>query len=265
LDIKIFIATHKPCPLNDVDGYVPIHVGADGKADITYEQCGITTKQGTILRDDSGDNISKKNPFYCELTATYYIWKNVTADVVGLCHYRRYFSKKKSILTLPQITELMDTADIIVPKPNRYYIESLYSHYAHTFDGHHLDVTKEVVEKLFPDDVKYLDGAFKSTSGSMYNMCIMKKKYFDDYANWLFTILQGVEEKIDISGMSDFEARLFGRISEILLNAWILKMKDQGARISYATATYTEKINWFKKGLWFLAAKFLGKKYTKSA
>ena len=264
MDIKIFIATHKPCPLPKVEGYVPIHVGADGKADITFEQCGLTN-QGTILRDDAGENISKKNPFYCELTATYFIWKNVTADVVGLCHYRRYFSNKKNILTLPQIEELMGQADVVAPKPNKYYIESLYSHYSHTFDGRHLDVTKEVVQELFPEDVKYLEAAYKGTSGSMYNMCIMKKPLFDAYAKWLFAILEGVEARIDIKGMSAFEARLFGRISEILFNAWLLKIKEEGSQVAYVTAVYTEKINWFKKGFWFLAAKFFGKKYTKSA
>ncbi len=253
---------------------MPIHVGADGKADITFEDCGLMDS-GTILRDDSGANISKKNPYYCELTATYFIWKNVTADVVGLCHYRRYFSNKrrcgtsdepfKYILSRTDINNKMSAVDVIVPKKNRYYIESLYSHYAHTFDGIHLDITKEVLEKLYPEDAKYLKKAYNSTGGSMYNMCIMKKPLFDRYASWLFDILAGVEKRIDVSEMSGFESRLFGRISEILMNAWLIKIKEEGAVVEEVTAAYTEKINWFKKGLWFLQAKFFGRKYTKSA
>ena len=95
MDIKIFIATHKPCQLPEQPCYYPIQVGAQGKDPISYSQVGISERTGDIIRDDCGENISQKNPYYCELTATYYIWKNITADVVGLCHYRRYFAFDK--------------------------------------------------------------------------------------------------------------------------------------------------------------------------
>ena len=28
---------------------------------------------------------------YCELTTQYWAWKNVDAEYIGFCHYRRYF------------------------------------------------------------------------------------------------------------------------------------------------------------------------------
>ena len=274
MDIKIFIATHKPCLLPEQDCYVPIHVGAKGKDSISYEQCGIN-KEGTLIRDDAGDNISEKNPYYCELTATYYIWKNIKADVVGLCHYRRYFSSKKNIgddeqpfkniLSSGEISCLMENNDIVVPKTNKYFIETLYSHYSHTLDGSHLDIAREVMAKIYPQDLKYLDAIYSKTNGSMYNMCIMKKDMFDAYCQWIFNLLAGVEEQIDVSNLSAFQARSFGRVSEILMNVWILKAVTEGHNVTEVTAAYTEKINWFKKGAWFLQAKFFGKKYTKSA
>lgn len=275
MNIQIFVAAHKPCQLPDVSCYVPIQVGAAGKDQITYEQLGITSRTGAITRDDGGENISTKNPFYCELTATYYIWKNVTADVVGLCHYRRYFANKKSlgtddepfknVLSQDEIEKLMADYDVVIPKRNKYFIETLYSHYAHTMDGMHLDVAREVMAQVCPQDLKYMDAIFSRTNGSMYNMCIMKKEVFDAYSEWLFALLKGVEERVDVTGLSDFQARLFGRVSEILMNVWILKIQSEGKQVTEVTAAYSEKINWFKKGWWFLEAKFFGKKYTKSA
>ena len=41
----------------------------------------------------SGDNIDALNPWYCELTGLYYMWKHSTAKYVGLEHYRRFFEE----------------------------------------------------------------------------------------------------------------------------------------------------------------------------
>ena len=69
-DIKILIACHKDTALLDSKILTPIHVGA-AKADRRFEQ---------MLSDDTGDQISAKNPMYCELTAQYWAWKNLEAD-----------------------------------------------------------------------------------------------------------------------------------------------------------------------------------------
>ena len=58
-----------------------------------------------------------------------------------------------------------------------------------------------------------------------------------------------------------FEARLFGRVSELLFNVWLVKNNSTPTEAHFM---YMEKVNLLKKGLSFLQAKFLGKKYGKS-
>ncbi len=89
MNLKIFIATHKKFDVPMSKYHVPLHVGREGKEDLGY------------LGDNTGDNISLKNPNYCELTGLYWIWKNVKdVDYIGLCHYRRYFFTPSCIESL---------------------------------------------------------------------------------------------------------------------------------------------------------------------
>ena len=59
----IYIAAHKEFDIPKLEGYIPLQVGAEGKADLGY------------LKDNTGDEISLKNPNFCELTGLYWIWK----------------------------------------------------------------------------------------------------------------------------------------------------------------------------------------------
>ena len=87
MKVKIFTMTHKKFQEPEDDVYVPLHVGRAGKEDLGY--------QG----DDTGDSISEWNHYYGELTGVYWAWKNETeADIIGICHYRRFFLNKQSQL-----------------------------------------------------------------------------------------------------------------------------------------------------------------------
>lgn len=255
MNIKIIVATHKPYRMPEDDIYLPLHVGKAGKPDIGF--------QG----DDTGDNISEKNPNFCELTGLYWAWKNLDADYIGLVHYRRHFSVKhkkhkfESILTRQQLEKILGTTDVVLPKRRNYYIETIYSHYAHTADGSHLDKTRKIIEKKCPEYLRFFDKVMKSRGAHMFNMFIMKKELADRYCEWLFDILFELEKAIDTSGMTAFEARACARIPEMLLDVWITKNDISFKEISYV---HMEPINWRKKLTGFMKAKFFGVKYSES-
>lgn len=251
-NIKIVVASHKPYWMPDDPMYVPVQVGAAGKESIPGFQ-----------RDDEGDNISTKNPRYCELTALYWAWKNLDADYVGLAHYRRHFagSGERGVLTNAEARELVTKAPIVLPKKRHYIIETVGNHYAHTFDGAHLEAAREALSRLHPSDLDEFDRHMKSTSAHIWNMMIMRRDILDKWCAWLFPILMQIEEKINFVGMTPFEERAMGRISERLLDPWISGLDEM---VFEGTAVSLEGENWLRKGYGFLAAKFRGTKYKES-
>ncbi len=259
-DIQIVVATHKKYQMPKQEIYLPLHVGSKGKEKIGYQT------------DDIGDNISDKNPYFCELTGLYWAWKNLDAKYIGLCHYRRHFSVRKiittnenkkfnKILNERQARELLKNTDIILPKKRNYYIENLYSHYKHTMYIETLDETKKIIEEKYPEYVEEFKKLHKRKKAHIFNMLIMKKEILEEYCIWLFDILFELENRIDVTKYDSFHSRFFGRVSELLLDIWINTNKLEYKEIEFVDM---QNINWIKKGTAFLLAKFTGKKYTKS-
>ena len=260
-DIKIIVATHKSYQMPEDEVYFPIHVGADSNKNET-----------PYTKDNTGDNISIKNPNFCELTGLYWVWKNLKNDYIGLVHYRRHLtmSKKKykteeekfkNVLKGKEIDELLNTTDIILPKKRKYYIENLYDHYKHTMYIEPLDITRDIIKEKYPDYLNEFDKLHKRTSAHMFNMFVMKKEILDEYCAWLFDILFELEKRVDNSKYDAFHGRFYGRVSELLFDVWLNKNNLTYKEINLLDM---QKINWWKKGTSFLKAKFFGKKYDKS-
>ena len=49
----------------------------------------------------------------------------------------------------------------------------------------------------------------------------MKKEHFDSYATFIFGVLSKLEKRIDISNYSTQEARVYGYLSELLMDIWV--------------------------------------------
>lgn len=149
-----------------------------------------------------------------------------------------------------------------------YYIETLYSHYAHTHYACQLDCTREIIAEKYPDYLKSYDRVMKRTWGHMFNMFIMRREDLEAYCTWVFDILFELEKRMLSSDhLSDFQKRLYGRISEIIFNVWLQEEIDSGrmkkSEIKELPCLHLEKINWFKKGGAFLCAKIFKKKYER--
>ena len=261
MDIKIIVATHKQYRMPNDSCYMPLHVGRKGKKDLGY--------QG----DDSGSSISEKNGYYCELTGLYWAWKNLKSDYIGLVHYRRYLADRKrklmfwkkdpfyAVLSKKEIERMLKKTDIILPTKRHYFIESLYSHYAHTHYEEHLITTRQILERMAPEYLATYDLVMRRTSGHMFNMFIMSREKCNEYCSWLFPILEELEELVDFDQYDAFQRRMFGRVSELLLNVWV-----EQKQYDYKTVPVVniEKSNLRKRIPAFLRAKFLNKKYSGS-
>ena len=237
MEVKILIACHKPAQCPPEDCFLPIHVGRAGSS----LELGF---QG----DDEGDNISAKNFCYCELTGQYWAWKNLKdADIVGLCHYRRYFDfHGQCIRFLPDtsfpvsaIEELdfsIDTKTIdevlrgkvVVPKALPWNA-TLRQQYC---DGHVSDDFRKLEEIVRTTQPANYVEAFKRELEEgyrlrPYNMMVMRRQDFDAYCAWLFDILSRVESVVDISGYTVYQRRIFGFMAERLLGVWLRAEKKQ--------------------------------------
>ena len=247
MDIKIIIATHKKYWMPSDQMYLPLHVGKKGKDDLGY------------TGDDSGDNISVKNANYCELTGVYWAWKNLNAEYKGLAHYRRHFmlkgakgTKQEKVMTQAQLETLLKRTDIVLPNPRNYFIETNYSQYVHAHHAEDLDVTREILVERYPKYVKAFDETMKSTVGHRFNMFIMKADLFDRYCEWMFDVLFELEKRLDISQYSAYDSRVFGFVSERLLDIWI-----QTNELNYLNTPveFMEDQHWIRKGINFLKRK----------
>ena len=233
--------------------YLPVWAGA-----------AVRPEEGLAYRrDDSGDNISLKNPRYSELTALYWGARNLDADFVGLAHYRRHFkgSGDRGILTGEEAAELVSQAPVVLPSPRRYVVETLESHYAHTHGPDHLRLLEGALGQR---DRSYLEAyreVMGRTSGRMFNMCIMRRDLLKSYCDWLFPLLASVEERIDFSGMSPYDQRCMGRLAEFLLNVWV---ERNSLPFAERPVVDLEPVDWVAKGSSFLRAKFLGTRYDQS-
>lgn len=231
--IKIYVASHKPTEKYGDKSYQLIHVGAAQHTDVNIV--------GAVKDNCCPDNISSKNDIYCELTALYYVWKNVQdVDITGLVHYRRFFTRSTRvvknpndiILTQEEIIDALSEKDIILGSPSKkkYAVGGFFTN---PLDVPEFAIYRNIlpsIKLLYPEYVEDYYKEFFEPTMSFCNMMICKKELFDQYCEFLFNVLFDAEKRWVDSGIG-VAPREMGYISEYLLNCWIRHNKH--LRICY--------------------------------
>lgn len=224
MDTRIFVMTHKEYNEPREKIYKSLAVGKALNPQLPY------------MGDDTGDNISEKNRNYCELTGIYWAWKNIDCDIIGICHYRRYFVRDNAVLTQEQIESTLADFDVIVSKSAGTPYKNLREHYNDKHVEKDLEVCRSVLNEMCPDYLSAFDLCMNCNLFTLGNMIITRKEIFDRYCEWLFPILSEVEKRTDISGYDTFQARIYGYLSERLLRVWLLRqplrVKEEEARLT---------------------------------
>ena len=244
MDIKILVATHKQYWMPKDSVYMPLQVGAALHEDLGY------------TRDDSGENISIKNPNYCELTGLYWAWKNLSCKYIGHCHYRRYFGhkvctdvlekRKLSILNGLEYEQLLRDYDAILPVKWNFRNKTIREQYEQCHYKKDLDIVERIITEKYPGYSVPFTKVMKQKKLYAFNMFVMRKKNFDEYCAWLFDILFTLEGYIDVSHYSAYNARVYGFLSERLLNVWLMNKKLKVIEVP-VVALEKEKIGMTRK------------------
>jgi len=245
--IKVYVFYYKNGSIANTDQiYQPVMAGNI-----------LLPRNKTITGDDSGENISIKNPYFSELTGIYWIWKNTQQGITGACHYRRFFTAKPEpllyklkrlfyfpaglykkrfgliytknaklftpkIINEQEIKELLNRHDAILPQARKlkYTVEN---HFRRYHDINDLKLLETILAEKYPD---YLDAFHDTLKGKrLYanNMFIMKDIHFQEFMSWWFDVLFEFERRIDLNNYTDYQKRILGFMAERLLTIWFRK------------------------------------------
>ena len=226
-------------------GYLPVGLKNDNFSD-------------EWLRDNTGQNISAKNPFYGEYTFHYWLWKNQLSKIedntwIGFCTYRRFWSNKNfeasnfNEKVLKKIPEEWEKYDVIladkIDLTNIKWIKVLkygkkaflknpksfikkYRNIKFQFElNHGVGSLDKAIELLCEEDKKdFKKFTLENTSFNQCNMFICKsKKILENYYKTIFDWLEKCEKEFGFNRKSYGKIRIYGFLAERFMPYWFRK------------------------------------------
>ena len=220
-DVHMYMAKfYKDKPLTSdyiaPEWITPIQVGA-----------ALCKERVADITDDTGDNISRKNVNYSELTALYWIWKNRLMDdagyhdeYYGLVHYRRILKFSED-----DILRLSDNdVDAVLPYPMPYEPD-IEAHHIRYLKNEDWNAVITAVAEVHPEYVCELNKIIKQRYLYNYNIVLARKNVLEKYCDWLFPVLERVEE-LSIPKGSERADRYIGYVGETLTTVYFMANKE---------------------------------------
>lgn len=191
--------------------------------------------------DNTGSNISIRNKYWSEITGLYWAWKNLEpVNYVGLCSYRRFFNFRQNPqrpieiissnqveeinkIVIPDLDLIFTDYDVVVPKyyTYAYTIRKVCSMNYNDDDFNELE---NVILELSPEYFDAYKNVMYDTNKAIgHNMFIMKWETFNEYCEWVFSILLTLEQRINPKDYPINQVRVFGYMHELLLAVYIRK------------------------------------------
>lgn len=216
----------------------PIQVGRD-----------LCDKTVADIMDNVGDNISRKNCNYCELTALYWMWKNRLYDEVevdnndvcvqseekatdkclntddrlyyGLAQYRRMFELSEDDL----LRLCSNDVDVLLPYPLPYDPD-IHEHHKRYIKDSDWKALNRAIEEVHPEYVEAFEDILQQRFMYNYNVILAKKEVLREYCEWLFPILERVEELSEPKG-NERTDRYIGYMGETLETLYFMRNADR--------------------------------------
>ena len=244
--IKIFCLYHyqEGFPLFDNKVYSTIQTGCANE-DFEF---------GCKYKDNTGDNISAKNHMYSDLSAYYWIWKNYLPThpeikyIGGAHHYRHLdyldiyqydptlchrstsiaeFSKVLKKYTRVKIP--IEGYDIIMPM-KFHHSETVFERYSQYNPAETYLEFEQVCAELYPEYIPHIEKIRNQKWEYLWNLWVMKTELFDDYMNWLFSILFELEKRTNMWSVYQEKSAKMKRIpaylGERVVNIWLSRQKE---------------------------------------
>lgn len=178
------------------------------------------------LNDMTGDNISDKNPVYCELTGLYWMWKNMITDgkkddYYGLYQYRRVLDIDEDDLRRIGGAGV----DVVLPYP-MIHVPNIKEHHSRYTNEAEWDLLLEAVNELSPDYMESYEDIFGGQYLYNYNMFLAKAGVVDELCSWMFPIFARLENLCVKNGTRPAK-RYIAYFGESMMTWFFMKNADR--------------------------------------